>query len=298
LKFWVLNSSLINTVTLAGNASSTRLSNLAPATTYNWSVELMCSSGNYISQTGTFKTLGAALNCGSTPIHLRAENINTNKATLRWYNTTAQTYKIRYRPAGSSAYTYKVLTGAQYSTGSMVSNLNPATTYEWQVQTICNGYTSPYSQPAYFSTIDTCGYISSVSAINIKTTSATLAWGNTSAMDTVRIRVTNVATGSIRVIVLNYNPSNGQYQLKGLHSNTTYKVEVKGKCSSGATGTWSAPLTFTTSVLSSRVDDGGIFELVGYPNPTSDVLSYTFSTEEKSDYQLNVTDLSGRTIMH
>ncbi|HOS49677.1 MAG TPA: T9SS type A sorting domain-containing protein [Bacteroidia bacterium] len=180
----------------------------------------------------------------------------------------------------------------------MVSNLNPATTYEWQVQTICNGYTSPYSQPAYFSTIDTCGYISSVSAINIKTTSATLAWGNTSAMDTVRIRVTNVATGSIRVIVLNYNPSNGQYQLKGLHSNTTYKVEVKGKCSSGATGTWSAPLTFTTSVLSSRVDDGGIFELVGYPNPTSDVLSYTFSTEEKSDYQLNVTDLSGRTIMH
>ncbi|HOS48710.1 MAG TPA: hypothetical protein PLG57_08740, partial [Bacteroidia bacterium] len=39
LKFWVLNSSLINTVTLAGNASSTRLSNLAPATTYNWSVE-------------------------------------------------------------------------------------------------------------------------------------------------------------------------------------------------------------------------------------------------------------------
>jgi hypothetical protein len=191
-----------------------------------------------------------------------------------------------------------VLTGSQYSTGTLVNNLNPATTYEWQVQTTCNGYTSPYSQPAYFSTIDTCGYISSVSAINIKTTSATLAWGNTSAMDTVRIRVTNVATGSIRVILLSYNPSNGQYILKGLKSNTTYKVEVKGKCSSGATGTWSTPTTFTTSVLSSRVEDGGVFQLIGYPNPTSDILSYTFNTDEKSDYQLNVTDISGRTIMH
>lgn len=297
LKFWVSNSSLINTITLAGNASSTRLNNLAPATSYNWSVELMCASGNYVSQTGVFKTLGTALNCGSTPIHLRAENINTTQATLRWYNTTAQTYKVRFRAAGSSTYTYKILSGAQYATGVQVNNLTPAVTYEWQVQTTCNGYTSPYSQPSYFSTIDTCGYISAVTVQNIKTTSAILAWGNTMAMDTVRIRVTNIATGSIRVIILNYNPSNGQYQLKGLHSNTTYKVEVKGKCSTGAIGTWSTPVTFTTSVLSSRVDDGGIFQLVGYPNPTSDVLSYTFSTEEKADYVLNVTDLSGRTII-
>ena len=298
LKYWVSNSSLITTVSLSGTASSTRLTNLAPATSYNWSVELWCASGTYVSQTGSFRTLGTALICGSTPIHLRTENINTNKATFRWYNTTAQSYKVRYRAAGTSSYTYKVLTGSQYSTGTLVTNLTPATTYEWQVQTTCNGYTSPYSQPAYFSTIDTCGYISSVSATNIKISSATLAWGNTSAMDTVRIRVTNVATGSIRVIVLSYNPSNGQYMLKGLKSNTTYKVEVKGKCSSGATGTWSAPTTFTTSVLSSRVEDGGVFQLIGYPNPTSDILSYTFNTDEKSDYQLNVTDISGRTIMH
>ncbi len=297
LKFWVTNSALVNTITLAGNASSTRLNNLAPATTYNWSIELMCASGNYVSQTGIFKTLGTALSCGSTPMHLRAENISTTNATLRWYNTTAQTYKVRYRAAGTSIYTYKILTGLQYATGVLVNNLSSAITYEWQVQTTCNGYTSPYSQPSYFSTIDTCGYISSVAIQNIKTTSATFVWGNTTAMDTVRIRVTNVATGVVRIIVLNYNPSNGQYQVKGLHSNTTYKAEVKGKCSSGAPSTWSTPTTFTTAVLSSRAEEGGVFQLIGYPNPASDVLSYTFSTELKSDYLLNVTDISGRTII-
>lgn len=297
LKYWVINSPLINTLTFAGNASSTRLNNLVPATTYNWSVEILCVSGNYVSLTGSFKTLGVALNCGSTPIHLRTENINTNKATLRWYNTTAQTYKVRYRAAGTAAYSFKVLSGAQYSTGVIITNFNSATTYEWQVLTTCNGYTSPYSQTSYFSTIDTCGYIGTVAVQNIKTTSAILSWGNIAAMDTVRIRITNIATGSIRVVILSYNPSSGQYNLKGLHSNTTYKVEVKGKCSSGAIGTWSTPTIFTTSAFSAKVEEGGIYELVAYPNPTSDILYYTFSTDKKAEYQLNITDLSGRILL-
>ncbi|MBK7965358.1 MAG: T9SS type A sorting domain-containing protein [Bacteroidetes bacterium] len=33
------------------------------------------------------------------------------------------------------------------------------------------------------------------------------------------------------------------------------------------------------------------------PNPTSDILFYTFSSEDDSDYQVKVCDMSGRELM-
>jgi hypothetical protein len=117
-------------------------------------------------------------------------------------------------------------------------------------------------------------------------------------MDTVRIRLTNLNTGTIRLIFLQGNPATGKYELKGLKSNTSYKAEVRGKCSTGASGAWSNSVTFATQVLSTRLEDAGVLQLLAYPSPTSDVLNYTFTSDKASDYVVRICDLSGRELFN
>ena len=298
VRIWERGSSVITTKQINGNISTLRMNNLNPATNYEWSVQTLCASGNNTSNSGSFRTLGNPLSCGSTPQHTRTENINTKKATLRWYNTVGDSYKVRFKPSGSSTYSYRILTGSQYATGTQINNLLSNTTYEWQVQAICSGYTTPYTQPTYFTTIDTCGFVGTLTASSTTPSTATLSWENKSTMDTVRIRLTNLNTGTIRLIFLQGNPVNGKYELKGLKSNTTYKAEVKGKCSTGASGAWSNSVTFATQVLSTRLEDAGVLQLLAYPSPTSDVLNYTFTSDKASDYVVKVCDLSGRELLN
>lgn len=298
VRIWERGSSVVTTRQINGNISTLRMNNLNPATDYDWSVQTMCTSGNNISNSGSFRTLGSPLSCGSTPQHTRTENISTTKATLRWYNTVGDSYRVRFKPSGSSTYSFRMLTGTQFATGTQINNLVSNTTYEWQVQAICNGYTTPFTQPTYFRTIDTCGFVGTLTANSTTPTSATLSWENKSAMDTVRIRLTNLSTGTIRLIFLQGNPVTGKYELKGLKSNTSYKAEVKGKCSNGASGAWSNSVTFTTQVLSSRLDDAGVLQLLAYPSPTSDVLNYTFTSDKASDYIVRICDLSGRELFN
>jgi hypothetical protein len=79
--------------------------------------------------------------------------------------------------------------------------------------------------------------------------------------------------------------------------NKTYTAEVRGLCSTGVFGPWSNKITFTTNNIIARIEDGNPLQLNGYPNPTSDRLTYSFTTDKKGDYLVKVCDLSGRELM-
>lgn len=296
IRYWASGSSTINMRELPGTASTLRINNLQPGTLYFWNVELMCQSGINTSSNSSFRTLATPLYCGSTPQHLRTENIAVTKATVRWYNTTADNFSIRFREAGSANYQYVNVNGAMGATGTELNNLKRNTTYEWQVNTTCSGYTSPYSVSEFFTTRDTCGLIRDITMDNITLTNATVRWTANSSMDTVRIKVTNLLTNQERFHTV-ANPSlNGSFQLRGLRPNTTYNVEIRGRCN-GRAGQWSSPTTFTTINGIARVTDDNPLGLTAFPNPTSDFITLTFESDDEADYVVKVCDMTGRELL-
>lgn len=296
IRYWLSGSAIIFSKEVAGNVSTCRINNLQPGTVYNWKVESVCATGVKTSTTANFKTLGTPLFCGSIPQHLSTTNIYTSRATATWYNTTADSFMVKYRPVGTATYQYRKFNGVSNPTSGVMGNLLPNTTYEWQVKSFCSGYTSPYSQLEYFTTRDTCGSMGTVAVTSVTASTATISWTNLSPMDTIKIRVVHMTTGVLRTIVFNASAQNGSYQIKALRPNSTYYVEVKGKCG-GTAGAWSAPVIFTTTDITLKVIDGNTNNLIGYPNPTSDILYYSFSSEDDSEYQVKVCDMSGRELM-
>jgi hypothetical protein len=296
VRYWESGSSNVVLKYLPGTMSTYKLSMLNAGTTYNYTIQTLCNTGNNTSVIGSFTTLGTPLNCGSVPQQLRTDNINTNRATFAWYATTAQSFTVRYRELGAVNYVLKSYSGAQL-TGGQISNLLPNKTYEWSVQSTCSGYTSPFSTPIYFTTLDTCGYLGALTVLGSTPSTASLHWSNIAAMDTVRLLITNVATGAQRRIYLKGNPTSGNYQIKNLSPNTTYTVTARGKCSTGALGAWTNTVTILTTNIHLREDEGNPLSLNGYPNPSTDVLFYSFTTPEVSDYIVKVCDLSGRELL-
>ena len=295
VRYWEVGTANIETVELGGNFSTVRVRNLAPGTSYNWHAEVVCSSGSYTSITSSFKTLGTPLSCGSIPQHQRTENISTNRALARWYNTTADSITVRYRAVGATTFQFRKFSGITNATGGQLNNLQPNTTYEWQVSTLCSGYNSPYSRSAYFTTLDTCGHLGLVTIDNINTTTARIRWSNTQSMDTIRIRLVSITTGGVRNIYIPATTLNGSFELRGLKPAHSYYVELRGKCG-GTAGNWTSPVSFTTTDINVRVADENM-HLNGYPNPASDILFFSFTSEEDADYRVKVCDMAGRELM-
>jgi hypothetical protein len=296
IRYWQNSNGIVLTKEVGGNVSTARINNLQPGTSYFWTIESVCSSGIKVSAISNFKTLGTPLFCGSVPQHLSTTNITTSRATATWYNTTADSFIVKYRAVGTSTYQFRKFSGATNPTSGLMTNLTPNTTYEWQVRSTCSGYTSPYSQVEYFTSRDTCGSLGTIAISSVSPSTATITWTNLSPMDTIRIRLVHTINGGVRNIAFNAMTQTGSYQIKALTPNTTYYVELRGKCG-GNSGDWTAPVLFTTTDITSKVVDGNTSNLIGYPNPTSDILFYSFSSDDDSDYLVKVCDMSGRELM-
>ncbi|MBL7923217.1 MAG: fibronectin type III domain-containing protein [Bacteroidia bacterium] len=296
IRYWEAGTANIQMKEIAGTLSTLRINNLLPGTVYLWTAELVCTSGSYMSTTSSFKTLGTPLFCGSVPQHLRTDNITPVRAMVRWYNTTADSFVVRYRPVGASTFNYRRFAGNANATGAQLYSLQSNTNYEWQVNSTCNGYTSPFSPSAYFKTIDTCGFMGIVSVYSVSPSTASIRWSNLNPMDTIRIRLVDINTGGVRNIILKATTNTGSYELRGLKPNSTYYIELKGKCG-GTAGSWTSPVTFSTGSISTRVLEGNNMNLNGFPNPVTDILFFSFTSEDNADYTVKVCDMSGRELM-
>ncbi len=297
LTYWISGTTNYQTVSIQGNISSYRIVNLISGTNYNWKIQTNCLNLQKVSVNDNFTTMSTALPCGSIPSNLSATNINTNRAQLNWYQTVASKFIVRFRPVGTTSYFYRSYIGTTNAKGGAITNLTPNTMYEWSILSKCGTVTSAYSQPSYFTTIDPCGFMGNVSVTNVLPCNATINWDNLMSMDTIRIRITNAATGSMRSILINGNNNIGQYVVHALKPNTSYLVDIRGKCFTGALGTWTSKVAFTTPQASSRFLEENPFGLAAFPSPTHTNLNYTFNSEKDENYVLKVCDMSGRELL-
>lgn len=114
-------------------------------------------------------------------------------ATLNWTGYT-DNYNVRYRTAGSDSWTETTV-----STNSLVlHNLPLGTTFEWQVQGVCDSDDeSDWSALSSFTTTPPCTTPSDISAHDITPTSAVVSWQGTTAAYNLKYRRIPVSTTAI-----------------------------------------------------------------------------------------------------
>jgi hypothetical protein len=84
------------------------------------------------------------------PASIVVNNITNTSMDANWASVEdAQQYLFEYRKVGAATYTVVRVTSG---TSAKVSNLTPATTYEYRVQSNCPGSNSSYSEVSQFTT--------------------------------------------------------------------------------------------------------------------------------------------------
>jgi hypothetical protein len=136
--------------------SSTTLTGLTPATTYQFQVSSKCAGvSSAYSTSFVFTTLNTTAAC-IIPYGLSTTNITNASAVVNWTNlVVADTFRIRYSVNGTTNYIWKDVSGSGGTTSATLSGLAASTVYQWQVRSVCTsmGSSSNYSSPVIFTTL-------------------------------------------------------------------------------------------------------------------------------------------------
>ncbi len=229
---------------VGGGSNSTSILGLLPGRAYQFQVTSIClavSSG--YSTSFVFNTQGLC----TKPHSLTATAITNSSAVIGWTPlVSGDNFRIRYTVNGTSNYKYKTVAGNIYST--TISGLLPATTYNYQVSTMCSGAGTGYSTVSSFTT--TSGPVSCVvpyglSSSNLTSSSAQINWTVFVAADTFRIRYR--LNGTTPYFYKDINGTGGitNGTITGLLPSSLYTYQVSSICLGVSSG-YSTTLSFTT----------------------------------------------------
>ena len=258
VQYHPVNTATWTSLTVTSNQSIS-LTALACNTTYEWKVQTVCSTSGTSGSSGfsavsSFTTAACPVNC-TAPGGLTASAVSANSATLSWTAPAgAIYYKVQYRPtlpANSAWVTQTVTAGTSF----VLQNLACATTYEWQVQTVCastNGVanTSAFSASSTFTTLACtviCPVPAGLSSSSISTNSAVLTWNAASGamLYVLQYRLlTSAITPWTQVTV-----QGTSYTLANLQCGVGYEWQVQTVCASGTpagSSAFSASANFST----------------------------------------------------
>ena len=137
-------------VVASGNPMSHTLTGLSPNMSITYRAFVVTANGPHYGDEVTFTTLpeDTPEPCDA-PTGLSATDIQSESITVGWDNAPVLRWKIQYGPQGGT------LSSATATTNSYtISNLTPETTYEIQVQAVCEeGNESEWSAPIVVTTL-------------------------------------------------------------------------------------------------------------------------------------------------
>jgi hypothetical protein len=129
------------------SATSKSLTGLTSGSNYEFQVQTVCSAGGNSawSSSATFTTLTPC----TAPSGLYASSVTANTASIGWNAAGgALSYNVQYRKTGTSSWSSVTST----TNSKTLSGLSPATTYEFQLQTVCSSGNSSWSSSVTFTT--------------------------------------------------------------------------------------------------------------------------------------------------
>jgi hypothetical protein len=123
----------------SGTYYSSLVNNLTSGATYEWQVVTNCDGTPTASASRTF-----IAEC-TVPKAISYYNLSSRAATVYWNGYSGLSglvYRVRWRAVGTTTWTESTTT---VNASFVLTNLTNATTYEWQVQSICGGTPTNYS---------------------------------------------------------------------------------------------------------------------------------------------------------
>lgn len=206
--------------------------------------------------------------------NISVNNLTANGVLLSWLgNGTQQHYNLRYRIQGAEQWTE--ITGEQSPLA--LNGLYDNTTYEWQIQSLCDeGLFTEFDQTYTFTTLnDPCPVPYNLHVSDIDATFAVLDWDAPADATGYKVYFQPTGTGTL------FGPfpiTDSQYALNGLTTGQNYTFQVVSVCNALQSAT---PLTITfTTAPECDVPTGLIATNVSNNSATlswdgdSDALSY------------------------
>lgn len=137
---------------LNAGATARTINNLESGNTYQYRIRSVCSfDGSVLSPFSAIETFTTG-GC-QTPGSPSATVVSATSAQIQWTTVDGVSkYRVRYRPQGSTDWLIKAVNHPQSST--VINNLEAATTYEYQLLSICTG-TNALSAPSSLATFTT-----------------------------------------------------------------------------------------------------------------------------------------------
>ncbi len=279
-----------------GNTTSTSaaLTGLTEGTTYEYQIQSVCSAdASGYSASSTFITESVVATC-DVPGGLSATDVTENSATLSWNAAgSALSYDYRYRVDGTTTWT----DGNTTSTSAAISGLTASTTYEYQVQSVCDSESSGFSASSTFTTgdggtLEDCDVgPQNVAASNITGSSATISWNEVDPTQ-INFHQYRYRTSSGGAWTTG-TTSASSLDLTGLTSSTEYTFQMRNSCTTGGnSGVITVNFTTgaSTSASTSAVIDGAQ-SLQYYPNPVRETLNIRGS--EAKAMMVRIYNLNG-----
>ena len=210
--------------------------NLEQRTDYEIGITKVCEPGDTAKVTIVRFTTLAAEGCPQvTDVEAKAAKYS---AVLSWTGE-GQSYNIRYRKAGTDAWTKRTANELVYE----ITGLEQDTEYEYAIQTMCSvleSDTSAYTQTAVLRTLpETCfaptdivvdaGYNNAVVTWNGEAESYKLAYAKADADEWTEVAVDGTT-----------------YTIEDLEPATAYRLRMMSFCSANDSSLWSADIAFTT----------------------------------------------------
>ncbi len=260
--------------------------NLLPGT---YSIVVTDAAG--CSQTLTV-TLGPQTNC-PPPTGLHATQITGSSAHLTWNAVAgAQSYTVRYRRAGTNAWTQITVPGNSAMLQALAANAE----YIVQVRSNCGNVTSNFGQVFTFVTSNVAPSMCvnpSPLMVQASYTTATVFWPPVPGASSYQLQFRR-ANNNLWTTV-NVQAPITSFVINGLLPGTNYVVRIRTRCGN-TVAPWSPGTPFTT--LSGRAADEVKAEtaLVVYPNPNKGVFEVEYTTAVAGPTPVRLVDIAGRTV--
>lgn len=220
------------------------LENLEAGTEYAFQVRQACTSGLWSDWSGSaiWSTL-PPYSCSAPVVgDMVAEQITQQGATLRYTGAAATQYQWRIRASGSNEW---VNPGVSNSAMRVFSNLQPGTTYQFQLRIDCGEGWSPWSSTGLFSTLAElpCPLpADSEIFVDVLGEQEVRLEVHLSELESYHFRYRELGDP----IWQNVGPQEAPTALlNNLQAGTTYEFQIRVQCINRWSD-WTAPDTFTT----------------------------------------------------
>ena len=304
------------------------LTGLTPNTTYNFKVQSICSSTLTSAYAAAVNFTTATPPPCTSPSGLTASAITANTVTLGWTGVTgAVSYTLQYKK--STATTWTTVSGIT-NTSYALTGLTAATTYNYQVATVCSSIATSAYTASTFTTGALCTDV--YEANNSISTAATIAANTTimakigTASDKDYFKFSNTTSApNIKVLLTNlpfdydlklYQPNGTTLIATSSNTGTTAESVIFNTTTVGTyyayvygfNSAYSSTLcynltaqisasTFRTAqpTINEKTNEAGV--LIFYPNPAQTEVSFDYYSIAQQEVNFDVYDQSGRLVM-